>query len=394
MNSFLSKFQRSTNSTNFIPEIDGLRFYAIITVVIFHLNTAYSRQIGLNDLGIALMGGRYNIQDWAWWIIRLDMGVKVFFAISGFVLALPFVKYYFNQGTKINLPKYFFRRLTRLEPPFVISLIFFTLVHIFILNESFLYLLPHFSWGLLYSHVIVFGYPSPINPVTWSLETEAQFYLLAPFLFALIFIRRNAPIVNSLVVAGLFGGSILARYFFIEYKIAWMQTTILAFLSNFLTGVTFCMLFLKSKPFFSKTHLRWDILGLFSLFVLFYFYKPQHDILNNLIFNAGIFGLMFSSFKGTGFNWFFTRPLIYIIGGMCYSIYLLHYAFFHLIVKYTAHLETGINYKFDLLLQAIVIIPLMLIISGFFFLIIEKPCMNPSWPQRLRNKIKAQIKKF
>ena len=24
-----------------------------------------------------------------WWMIRLDLGVKVFFAISGFILALP-----------------------------------------------------------------------------------------------------------------------------------------------------------------------------------------------------------------------------------------------------------------------------------------------------------------
>ena len=92
MISFKKLLQRSTQSTSFIPEIDGLRFFAIITVVFFHLNTAYSRQIGMDDLAVGVMGGKENMWAPAWWIIRLDMGVKVFFAISGFVLALPFLK--------------------------------------------------------------------------------------------------------------------------------------------------------------------------------------------------------------------------------------------------------------------------------------------------------------
>ena len=115
-----SLFRRSTHSTQFIPEIDGLRFYAIITVVVFHLNTAFSREIGLDDLGISLLGGRYDLLAPAWWIIRLDLGVKVFFAISGFVLALPFLRQYLFEGRKVNLKSYFYRRLTRLEPPFIL----------------------------------------------------------------------------------------------------------------------------------------------------------------------------------------------------------------------------------------------------------------------------------
>ncbi len=71
--------RRSTSSTHFVPEIDGLRFYAIITVVIYHLNTAYSRQIGLDDFGFSLLGGKDMLGSAAWWIVRLDLGVKFFF---------------------------------------------------------------------------------------------------------------------------------------------------------------------------------------------------------------------------------------------------------------------------------------------------------------------------
>ncbi len=83
---WLSNFQRKTSSNNFIPEIDGLRFFAIITVVIFHLNTAIAKELGI-ELSEAMgrLGGGNNLFSWAWWIVRMDLGVKVFFAISGFV---------------------------------------------------------------------------------------------------------------------------------------------------------------------------------------------------------------------------------------------------------------------------------------------------------------------
>ena len=110
----LNRFQRTTYSTDLIREIDGLRFYAIITVVLFHLNSAYSKTIDIGQLGVYEMGGSSDFYGLGWWIIRLDLGVKFFFAISGFVLAIPFIKQYFMNGKSINIKDYFLRRLTRL----------------------------------------------------------------------------------------------------------------------------------------------------------------------------------------------------------------------------------------------------------------------------------------
>lgn len=393
MNTFLRKFQRSTNSTNFIPEIDGLRFYAIITVVIFHLNTAYSEAVGLDDLGISQMGGKYNMWRLAWWIIRLDMGVKVFFAISGFVLALPFLSHYLKGTNPVNLKMYFYRRLTRLEPPFIVSLIIFFFVHLFILNESFSSLLPHLGVGLIYGHVFVYGYPSPINPVTWSLETEAQFYVLVPAFFALLFFKRNTH-HYILVLTLLFGLSVVGRFYITENQYIHLGRSIIVFFSNFLTGIIIAWIYLTHKAFLYKRTLWWDIISLLSLFGMFYFYKPQHFVLNNLSFNLCVFIFFIGSFKGRASNWFFTRPLIYIIGGMCYSIYLLHYAFFHLIVKYTTHVAIGFNYESNLFLQFLLCIPITLLVTSVFFLLFEKPFMDKKWPQKLRNKIKAINAKF
>jgi hypothetical protein len=35
------------------------------------------------------------------------------------------------------------------------------------------------------------------------------------------------------------------------------------------------------------------------------------------------------------------------------------------------------------LLYGIVLIPFMLVVSAAFFLLVEKPCMDPQWPQKL-----------
>jgi len=387
MNNLQKIFMRSTNSNKFIVEIDGLRFYAIMTVVVFHLNTAFSREIGLNDLGISLLGGKESFMSLGWWIVRLDLGVKVFFSISGFVLALPFINYYLKEGSKVNLVDYFYRRLTRLEPPFVVSLIMFFLVHQIILGASTNELFPHLLAGLIYAHVFIYGVPNPINPVSWSLETEAQFYAIAPMFFALLFSNRKSGYFLLIVILS-FITSIYLRNYFIQNNISHLSTSIFAYFSNFLTGILFAWWYISNEYYFKRKHFIWDLVGLICIFGQFYFYKPQYLWSNNLLFNIFVLGFMISAFKGKVFNRIFTQPIIYIIGGMCYSIYLLHYAFFHLIVKFTPRLDSNWSYVSELTLQIFTCIPIILIISSGFYLLIEKPCMNKYWPKRFVKWIK------
>lgn len=380
--------RRSTNSTYFIPEIDGLRFYAIITVAVFHINTAFSRQIGLENLGISNLGGKDNFWAAGWWLVRLDLGVKVFFAISGMVLALPFLRQHLFSGPKVDLGDYFYRRLTRLEPPFVASLLLFLFVHILILHTPFVALAPHFVAGLAYSHVFIYGKPNPINPVTWSLETEAQFYILVPMFFGLIFFRKNLAYA-ILVLLMAFLGSVYLRGYFTQQQIDQLGSSVLAYFSNFLVGIVFAWWYLARPDYFQKRAYIADILGVACIFGQFYIYKPQHIWHNNILFNFFVFGFIFCTFKGCLLNQFFTKSWVYIIGGMCYSIYLLHYAFLHLLVKYTALIPSTGEYLLDLLVQILVSLPVILIVSAIFFLLIEKPCMNKNWPKDLYIKLKA-----
>jgi peptidoglycan/LPS O-acetylase OafA/YrhL len=110
-------FKRITSSGSFIPEIDGLRFIAIVSVVLHHISAFlfikvekfYNTPLDFPILNKVLSHGR--------------LGVPLFFVISGFILGMPFAKYYIEKGDRINLKKYFLRRLTRLEPPYIIYFI-------------------------------------------------------------------------------------------------------------------------------------------------------------------------------------------------------------------------------------------------------------------------------
>ena len=389
----LKLFRRSTNSKSFIPEIDGLRFFSIITVMIYHMNTSYMKQIGMGWQQWKEITGVDGPLEIGWWVIRLDMGVKVFFAISGFILALPFLKHFLQNEKKVKLGDYFYRRLTRLEPPFIITLLLFLFVHKFILHGELKELLPHFLSGLLYSHVFIYGVGNPINPVTWSLETEAQFYILLPLILIGLFKLRHI-ILRIIFIATLVGLSVYLKSYFYFNQTGHLSSSILAYLSNFSLGVFFAWFYLVyGNTFLSKKSVFFDVIGLLAMLCMFVFYKPQAVWYNNILFNISILGLFFSVFKGKLSNWFYTRPVIYIIGGMCYSLYLLHYAFFYLIVKFTGGIKTNLGFLTDFSLQIILLLPAILIVGSVFYLTIEKPCMDKNWPVNVKNFLRTSFLK-
>lgn len=384
-------FRRSTNSKNFIPEIDGLRFFSIITVALYHLNTAYSRQIGIGLDGWSDLVGVDHITQFGWWLIRMDLGVKVFFAISGFILGLPFLKYFLGEGKPISINDYLYRRLTRLEPPFILTLIGFYAVHVFLLGESFIELLPHFLVGLIYCHVFVFGEPNPINPVTWSLETEAQFYLILPLLFFVFYKTKKLTFLFAAIL-GLMIGSAYFRSYSLDFGLSQLASSILAYFINFGTGLLFAFFYLIKPDFFGKSkRLFYDGLVVIGLVCMFVFYKPQALVSNNLLFNLSVLIFFVGAFRGKLSNWLLTRPPVYLIGGMCYTIYLIHYAFFYLMVGFTDGLDFGLGYWLNYFVQGLVTFPVLLGISSLFYLLVEKPCMDKNWPTQLKAFLKIKF---
>ncbi|MER3469815.1 MAG: hypothetical protein C4330_00350 [Chitinophagaceae bacterium] len=87
MEPFLQRFRRVTYSTNYLPEIDGLRFIAIFLVVVHMHVIHYMDEKFFND-------GLITHPYLKALIFEGNFGVYLFFIISDFILELPFAKSY------------------------------------------------------------------------------------------------------------------------------------------------------------------------------------------------------------------------------------------------------------------------------------------------------------
>lgn len=374
----LTLLSRKTSSNYFLPEIDGFRFFAIFTVLLYHLNTHLLRVTGdtfdpQNGLSRVLSKG--------------SVGVDVFFAISGFILALPFARHFLFQTPQPPLKSYYIRRLTRLEPPYVTSLVLLLAVHVVVLHRDLNDLLPNFLASLFYVHSIVYDQWSVINPVAWSLEVEVQFYLLAPFL-AYVFTIRDATARRSVMVL-----IIAASIFHYNFNIEWikemhLRKSLLMHLHQFFAGFLFADIFLTTWQSKERAKSYWyDLIGVNAMGLLLFLNDP-FNWLNDLLFVAALLIAFVCIFKGRLLNRFYTHPVIVIIGGMCYSIYLLHYALIAFLTERTgALIDPAWGYPVNYLIQGTLIIPLVLLVSAVFFALIERPCMDKDWPAKLKAKM-------
>jgi hypothetical protein len=80
-------------------------------------------------------------------------------------------------------------------------------------------------------------------------------------------------------------------------------------------------------------------------------------------------------------SWLLSRSALVTMGGMCYSIYLLHYEVISMTGRISTRFSPGSHFVSRFLVDAAVAIPAVMILSLLFFVAIERPCMNPGWRQ-------------
>ena len=189
--------------------MDGLRFAAIGMVILFHLN-------GYLTAKSPLYSAAPPHSDWlAQAAIVGFRGVELFFVISGFILGLPFAAHYLKGAAPVNLRKYYLRRLTRLEPPYIVALLLLFILAAGIEGAPPASFYPHLAASLFYLHSLIYGTFSPAMGVAWSLEIEVQFYILVPLL-TLLFAIRNRKLRRSsiaiLILAALSGQALFMHH--------------------------------------------------------------------------------------------------------------------------------------------------------------------------------------
>ena len=371
------RLRRITSSSRFIPEIDGLRFIAIALVVFFHIGV-FTRFIGSHVVDIR----DSMLSPAASFVFALsrdgDRGVYLFFTISGFILGLPFAKHYVQGAPKVGLKAYFLRRLTRLEPPYVIATLAVFVLLIAVGKYTFAELWPSLPVTLAYLYNLLPLGPV-INGVTWSLEIEVQFYLLAPIL-AQVF--RLPRVWRRALLAALIIGIPLARLPFPTYPV-----TLWNYVEYFLLGFLLVDVYLEGLRV-PLSRVASAIIGTLLLCLVVTVnsdYTTPH-----LTLLGCIFGFYFLVLTDPLWKRLLSIPALTVIGGMCYSIYLWHYVIISSVGRLTekAYAHFGhVPLSAQLAINCLVFVPAILLFSTGFYLLIERPCMDKDWPRKLTARL-------
>ncbi|MFZ2208255.1 MAG: acyltransferase [Porticoccaceae bacterium] len=162
-----------------IPALTGLRGFAALWVLVFHTwGAAGPRRMELAFGGWTLDFTPFFSIGWA--------GVQVFFVLSGFLLAQPYVRWLSGAAVRPGVGSYLARRGARVLPGYYLQLS----------------ILVAFAWFLDGRQVIagmgdLLGYAGmlfvpeplgvrPLNGVWWTLPIEFSFYLVLPLLAGLL----------------------------------------------------------------------------------------------------------------------------------------------------------------------------------------------------------------
>ncbi|MFY0686938.1 MAG: acyltransferase [Cyclobacteriaceae bacterium] len=381
----MNRFRRITTSNKFIPEIDGLRFIAIFAVIISHVYKFYYKE---NMADFQLKPGENDFIHGV--LSTTGRGVELFFIISGFILAIPFIRQYAQKTTSVNLISYFSRRLTRLEPPYLIIMTLFFLMRVVLNTDPFSELSWAYLASIFYLHNAIFNEFSIINSVAWSLEIEIQFYILVPVLTLVFSLAKSSR--RILIAFTIIALCFTTQYF--EISRLWIGGNLHYFLIGFILADLYVF---KDQIKFKLSKSFLFISGIILLLIVFavpvrFHSTSQYPDLS--YFLKGVFILCFciSSFIlyylvifNRLFDRFFTNVYITSIGGMCYSIYLIHaqVIYFFGTKLHVINLVFTNIFPLDVLIQIVLFGSIAIVISGIFFLLIEKPCMNPNWIKKI-----------
>ena len=181
-----------------LAAIDGLRAVAVLAVLAFHTLLAASRGATA-----------------PFWIACGARGVELFFVISGFCLAYPYLRSYRSDGTSVvEYGRFLARRLSRVGPPYWVALCAFALLSLTAFGLPTVpgsHAVPTLREFLCDAIFLTNAFPS-FDASFWTLGIEMRWYLLFPLVLAM-YVR--SPRNFGFVALGSY-----ALYFFTPFGVA------------------------------------------------------------------------------------------------------------------------------------------------------------------------------
>ncbi len=379
LQSLTNRLRRVTTTGRFVPEIDGLRFVAIMTVVAFHVLTYLRAQHPM-----------FSAPHTESFIERAAstgyFGVELFFVISGFILALPFASHHLSGTSPVKLGRYLKRRLTRLEPPYIVSLLVLSAAWLFVRHAPLSWVATHLPAHIFYVHSFLLGTETGLSTVTWSLEIEIQFYLLVPLLTK-AFAIQDTRLRRGLFVAAMMAVGVFSESQHLDALIRSGPPHLFHYLQFFLVGMLLADVYVadwKSKPTLWPLADLFGVAAFAGIFVLVLTRTYEYLLTAPLMFVAYA-----AVFRGPMLRRIFSFPIFTAIGGMCYTVYLYHNSIIWVAARATGALQIGNSLSLTFLANFIVLAVVTVAVSIPLYLAVERPFMNTEWMSRWFNRKSA-----
>ncbi len=170
--------QMSAPTGRRVASLTGVRAVAAILVVATH--AAYTT-------------GNYNDGYLGLVYSRMEMGVPIFFALSGYLLFRPWVAAAARGGPAPSVRRYAWHRVRRIMPAYVVTVLLAYLVYHFRTagpnpGHTWMGLFRNLSLTQIYADNYVYSYLHQGLTQMWSLAVEASFYVVLPALAYLLLV--------------------------------------------------------------------------------------------------------------------------------------------------------------------------------------------------------------
>lgn len=179
----------------YLPQLDGLRFFAFLSVFVWHFMTPWTNEF-VNDPRHSGLSKLF-----AQSVVIGSYGVDLFFVLSAYLITELLLRERRLRG-KIDARAFYVRRALRIWPLFYAALIVILAGTWLIpsLGPARIYL-PSFFFFLGNFALCKWGPPAMILAPLWSVSVEEQFYLVWPFV--LRHLTRRRIVRAALVMWGL-----------------------------------------------------------------------------------------------------------------------------------------------------------------------------------------------
>lgn len=351
---------------SFRPDIQGLRAFAVIVVILDHL---------------------------VHWPSGGFIGVDVFFVISGFLITGQLLRQHEKTG-HISFKDFYLRRVKRILPASLLVLVVTVVSAKFIFSTSrFVETVWDGTWATLFAAnwrfaaagTDYFQADGPVSPLQhyWSLSVEEQFYFVWPWLMLAAFFvflrgeRKSNPHAARMVAGVAITVVSAASLAWAFYETA--TNPALAYFSTFSRGwelglgalLAVMVPLLEKIPHASRVYIAW--VGLAGLVASLFIISdetpfPAPAALLPVVATIAVIA------AGTGAQAHrslsvLTNSVSGYLGNISYSLYLWH---FPVIVFLAQFIDEGATYY-------ALAIALMLLLSVFAYHLVEDPIRKPGW---------------